>query len=45
MAQGKDAVNTFYTDISSSDLNMICKTIAEVVNDKFVEKTVSEDER
>ena len=35
MDQGKDAVNTFYTDISSSDLNMICKTIAEVVNDKF----------
>lgn len=35
MSKGKDAVNTFYTDISSSDLTMICKTIAEVVNDKF----------
>lgn len=35
MSKGKDAINTFYSDISSGDLTMICKTIAEVVNSKF----------
>lgn len=35
MAQGKDVINSFYTDISSSDLHMICKIIAEVVNQEF----------
>lgn len=35
MSKGKDAINTFYSDISSGDLTMICNTIAEVVNSKF----------
>lgn len=35
MSQGKDVINSFYTDISSSDLHMICKIIAEVVNKEF----------
>lgn len=35
MAQGKDVINSFYTDISSSDLHMICKIIAEVTNKEF----------
>ena len=35
MSQGKDAINAFYSDISTSDLTMICKTIAEVVNSGF----------
>lgn len=35
MAQGKDAINSFYTDISSTDLNMICNIIAEVTNKEY----------
>ena len=35
MSQGKDVINSFYTDISSSDLHMICNIIAEVTNKEF----------
>lgn len=35
MSQGKTAINSFYSDMSTSDMTMICKIIAEVVNDEF----------
>lgn len=35
MDKEKDAINTFYSDMSTSDMTMICKIIAEVINSKF----------
>lgn len=35
MQQGKNSINAFYTDLSSSDMTKICTLITEVVNSKF----------
>lgn len=35
MSQGKDAINSFYSDIKQTDLSMICELIAKVVNSNF----------
>ncbi len=35
MAKGKDAINTFYTDISEADLDFICTQIVEVTNSQY----------
>ena len=35
MAQGKNSINAFYTDLSTSEISKICTLIAEVVNSKF----------
>ena len=35
MAEGIDAIKTFYKDMSSEDINKMCVLIAEVVNNKF----------
>lgn len=41
MSQGKDAINTFYTDIKSADKAMICELIAKVVNSNFNDIEIS----
>ena len=35
MSQGKTSINSFYSEMSAGDMTMICKTIAEVVNQQF----------
>lgn len=41
MSGGVDAINTFFTEISSSDLSTICTLIEEVVNSEYKgEKTI-----
>ncbi|MBQ3510912.1 MAG: hypothetical protein IJA30_01290 [Bacilli bacterium] len=35
MSKGTDSINTFYSDMSTSDMNKICTLIAEVVNNEF----------
>ena len=41
MSQGKDAINSFYKEMSSSDMHKICNIICEVINNQFVDIDIS----